>query len=598
MTIRKVRRSQVVGPFGPGAIIDLVGESFVAEDAGNWRGRPAFVEFPRLAAYLGVRALRTPPPNGSLPYYRFPRWLFCTSCRRMVHWRNDSERRNTSPTCPTCQGNKQLVPMRFVAVCGNGHLTDVDWRRWAHSRSRHDRNQQQCQQTNLRFQSRSDVGGGLRSLEVICHSCQARRSLEGLTNRFSLQQIGLTCPGRQPWQLQQDARACDEILVAMQRGASSIYFSDVISAIDIPPESTWANVNSPMTRLLQHTDFRSLVERPNHPVREPLLDVIAGDTRLARADIEAALAAQLGREPAAVAQGSLEDIFPDEWEALCHPQDDHDSRDWFITRRAERPPAAPGAPGAGVLAELGALVEDVILVDRLREVRVLRAFERHTMKRKVPANLASRTDFLPCIEVFGEGFFIRFSEAVMSAWEQDTAVRSRCAQLADRAKQAARWLPEATPRFVLLHTLAHLLLRNTAFEAGYSTSSLRERLYVTNKSGGPAMAGILIYTAAGDSEGTLGGLVRLGEYERLAHLVLTAVSGAQWCSFDPVCSESPGQGPSGLSLAACHACSLVPETSCVAANRLLDRRLLTDDTFGFFSPLARSLAEFSGGGTR
>jgi hypothetical protein len=591
--MRKVRRSQIVGPFGPGAIIDLVGESFVAEDAGNWRGRPLPVGFPRLAAYLKVRELRTPQANGTLPYYRFPRWLFCTSCRRMVRWQTGFERLNSAPTCATCQGSRQLVPMRFVAVCGNGHLTDVDWGRWAHSEARHDRNQRQCQKYDLRFLSRSDAGGGLRSLDVTCRTCNASRSLDGLTTRISLQQIGLRCPGKQPWQFPEDARPCDEPLVAMQRGASSVYFPIVVSAIDIPPESTWAHVNSPMTRLLQNPNFRLLAEQPDHELRLALLDLTARETNLARAEVEAALTAHLGQEASATVQGSLDDIFPDEWEALCHPKEDHDSRDTFITRHASRPAVMAAEPGASVLAQLNALVEDVILVDRLREVRVLRAFERHTMKRDVPSNLAPRADFLPCVEVFGEGFFIRFSETVVTAWERNPAVQARAARLAARAQlAAARWRPAAvSPRYVLLHTLAHLLLRNTAFEAGYSTSALRERLYVTGRPDGPAMAGILIYTAAGDTEGTLGGLVRLGEYERLSNLLLTSVSEAQWCSFDPVCSESTGQGPGGLSLAACHACSLVPETSCVAGNRLLDRRLVMDDAFGFFAPLARSLAQ-------
>jgi hypothetical protein len=99
------------------------------------------------------------------------------------------------------------------------------------------------------------------------------------------------------------------------------------------------------------------------------------------------------------------------------------------------------------------------------------------------------------------------------------------------------------------------------------------------------MAGVMIYTAAGDSEGTLGGLVRMGEYPRLGHLLNMSVTGAQWCSFDPVCADHPGQGPDGLSLAACHACALVPETSCEVANRLLDRQLLVDPVVGFFTKL-------------
>jgi hypothetical protein len=598
MTNRKVRRSQIVGPFGPGAIIDLVGESFVAEDAGNWQGRPELVDFPRLASYLGVRGLRTPRANSPLPYYRFPRWLFCTSCRRMIQWSTRQEQPDSPPICKTCRGNNQLVPMRFVAVCGNGHLADVDWRRWAHSQSKYDRNQRQCQENNLRFQSRSDVGGGLRSLELICATCDSRRSLEGLTTRIALQQIGLTCPGKQPWQMQEDARSCDEALVAMQRGASSIYFPIIVSAIDIPPESTWANVNSPKTRLLKSNNFKWLTEDPDHPLRDALLDLAAGETGLARADVQAALAAQLAHDASAAPVGSLDDIVPDEWHALAHPLTVHDSRDRFITRRADPQSAASTEPGSSITNQLNSLIKDVILVDRLREVRVLKAFERHTMKREIPSNLAPHPDYLPCVEVLGEGFFIRFSEDAVSAWEQGVAVRARSSLLAARVQQAnARWLPEATPRYVLLHTLAHLLLRNTAFDAGYSTSSLRERLYVTRGSDGPAMAGILIYTAAGDTEGTLGGLVRMGEYHRLYRLFVSSVSDAQWCSFDPVCSESPGQGPRGLSLAACHACSLVPETSCVAANRLLDRRLLVDDAFGFFSPLIGSLARLPERGT-
>jgi hypothetical protein len=595
MTVRKLRRSQIVSSFGPGAIIDLVGESFVAEDAGNWRGRQIPITFPRLASYLGVQSLQTPPADGLLPYYRFPRWLFCAGSRRMVYWRFEQERKDTAPMCECCHSRKQLVPMRFVAVCANGHLGDVDWRRWAHSESRKDRNQKQCQTTDLRFKSRSDAGGGLRSLEVACAVCKASRSLDGLTGRSALRQIGMKCPGRQPWQLQQDARDCDEPLVAMQRGASSIYFPTVVSAIDIPPDSAWAVVNDPLTRLLQLSEFRLLVEKPDHRLRNQLLDGLSFDTGLTRVEVERALAIALGREASVTAHGSLDDIFPDEWEALRNPRSGHHPRDYFITRRAVWP--EPAGPSKSALVELDSMLEEVILVDRLREVRVLRGFARYTMKRQVSSNLSAHIDYLPSIEVFGEGFFLRFNEDALVKWESRTDIRERCAKITARAQQAnAYWLPQATPRYILLHTLAHLLLRNTAFDAGYSTSSLRERLYVTRRSEKPEMAGILIYTAAGDSEGTLGGLTRMGEYERLSHLLFASIAGAQWCSFDPVCSESPGQGPGGLSLAACHACSLVSETSCVATNRILDRRLIVDEEFGFFAQLIRNLGQVPRGG--
>jgi hypothetical protein len=62
--------------------------------------------------------------------------------------------------------------------------------------------------------------------------------------------------------------------------------------------------------------------------------------------------------------------------------------------------------------------------------------------------------------------------------------------------------------------------------------------------------------------------------------MVDAIEQGRWCSADPVCSETAGQGLGGLNRAACHACTLVPETSCVLANSLLDRRFLVDENWG------------------
>jgi len=165
-------------------------------------------------------------------------------------------------------------------------------------------------------------------------------------------------------------------------------------------------------------------------------------------------------------------------------------------------------------------------------------------------------------------------------WENLGDVQQRIQPLVARfhTLRQARHLRDRQvgPRFVLLHTLAHLLINRLTFECGYSSAALRERLYVSEHPEAP-MAGILIYTAAGDAEGTLGGLVRMGKPGRLEPLLFRALSGARWCSADPVCMEmgqSGGQGPDSLNLAACHGCSLVPETACEEFNRLLDRGLV------------------------
>lgn len=207
--------------------------------------------------------------------------------------------------------------------------------------------------------------------------------------------------------------------------------------------------------------------------------------------------------------------------------------------------------------------------------------------------------WLPAYTVYGEGLYFELDEDRLRAWERQPEVASRIDRLAVRyhAKCRTRRLEdrEITPRLVMLHTLAHLLINRLSFECGYSAASLRERLYISQDPDEP-MAGMLIYTAAGDSEGTLGGLVRMGKPGNLEAVLRHAIGGARWCSADPVCmeiGESGGQGPDSCNLAACHSCALISETSCELHNRFLDRAVLTgsldNPTIGYFHRLASRL---------
>jgi hypothetical protein len=146
------------------------------------------------------------------------------------------------------------------------------------------------------------------------------------------------------------------------------------------------------------------------------------------------------------------------------------------------------------------------------------------------------------------------------------------------------------PRFVALHSLAHVLINQLVFDCGYTAASLRERLYCSDDGLAlPAMNGLLIYTASGDSEGSMGGLVRMGEPTDLDHAFEAALDHARFCSSDPICMEmgQKGQGPNSMNLAACHSCALLPETSCEYFNHYLDRGLLVgvpnSPSIGFFN---------------
>jgi len=211
--------------------------------------------------------------------------------------------------------------------------------------------------------------------------------------------------------------------------------------------------------------------------------------------------------------------------------------------------------------------------------------------------------WLPAIEVFGEGIYLELREERIAEWQRhwEDALRER---LIEAFLLRLGGLVQALPpldspgiawasRFLLVHTLAHILINQLVFECGYSTASLRERLYVSADPTAP-MAGMLIYTAAGDAEGTLGGLVRLARPDRLGAVLRRALDRASWCSADPVCSEHlGGQGSRLANLAACHACVLLPETSCETINQGLDRAMVlgtpNDRTYGFLASLLDSM---------
>jgi hypothetical protein len=241
----------------------------------------------------------------------------------------------------------------------------------------------------------------------------------------------------------------------------------------------------------------------------------------------------------------------------------------------------------GVPTGYDPMITRVLLLERLREVKALLGFTRvESPDEGVGDNATPRAplgrgapNWVPATQVHGEGIFIRFNSAALKSWAEKEAVRTLDARLQQghRGWRQKRNLDpnEGYPgvRYVMLHTLAHMLIRELALECGYNAASIRERIYA-DVDDGSDQAGFLIYTAAADSDGTLGGLVELGKPESLGRLLQQALERAYICASDPLCSEhDPGKDQS-LHGAACHACSFVSETSCERGNRHLDRALV------------------------
>ena len=598
MITRTIRLSHTISPFGVGAIYDILGESFVASDTGRWHGRGDRLHLQRLADVLGVTHFKSAPSKatifgrapGGVPFHRFPQWLFCMRCRRMTRWstRLESQSQGDPPRCAVNRRHPRLVPMRFVLVCASGHLSDVPWDRWSHSRPA-THSQRQCADRRLKFTSRRGAGGGLGSLMVTCESCQAMRSLEGIAMPESMRQIGYRCEGRQPWERADAGIDCDRAPQVVQRGASNVYFAQVESALDIPPQSDWSADADLVVNVTNHPLFPVLVSAPAGPAAKFVIKTIATSCGSSEERIVAIAEAEIrnreGSQPRRPADTDLDD---EEWLAFLQDRTEQDERDRFQTRIASIRSSDAGREMEAVENELQLSVDRVVLATRLREVRALASFTRLQpagvdVAVVRPHLMRTDIDWLPAIEVYGEGIFIALNEKRVREWEASTGVPATVSLLRRRYDNAgATWLREPSARFVLLHSLAHALVRQLAFECGYSSSSLRERIYCRDTPEHP-MAGLLIYTAAGDVEGSLGGLVRQGEPPRLARTLVDSLQSASWCSSDPICRETPS-GFHGLNQAACHACLLVSETSCIGNNALLDRRFLVggEGLRGFF----------------
>ena len=622
MSEDRLRQSQVIAPNGVGAIFDVSGQSFVVESTDTWfhqQSKRAEVQSPRLSSALRVSKFYAPPSDDPdvrfaptsgqrLPVTRFPAWLFCGACRRMVRWNSSQEDRNPGAVCMSCKIEKKksfrLVPMRWVQICDKGHLGDVDWRWFAHSSSRGS-----CEKRDgLKFQSRSGGGAGLAAVEIRCDYCRAVRSLADISDPQLATRLGLRCVGRHPWNRweKDDASSCDREPRVVQRRASNVYYPEVHSAIEVPfvtPDL------SPAERIIvDHPFFEGVVHKVVQGDEAQALNLAAmlapmllssGQEILALARGRAGL---IGNAEMPAAPGTLDEIAESEWAAFTNaePFDTEDFRT-RITSLA----AATNGPTTMALA---ALVTRVTLADALREVRAFSGFRRVTpgvqsdFVRADGRGYHDRPlpDWLPAIEVRGEGVFLSLDEAALSTWESDPRVVDRVAGLADKATRSFMWNrlekrtgPSVSARYVMLHTLAHLLIRRLSFESGYGASSLRERVFArTTATGEVRFGGLLIYTAAGDAEGTLGGLVRQGKSRLLAPALLGALDDAAWCSADPLCSEQHAVSLDGLNLASCHACTLVSETSCENGNFLLDRTLVvgSDGVPGFFAPVLEAAA--------
>lgn len=582
----EIRMSQIVGGFGPGALVDLPDHAGIISGLEHWKGPQRQIHEERLVRYLEehleIEPLRlfTPPTadiegkdpraNGII-VWKFPNWYVAQyeeegkdgfRARPLVHRLKLVEGKYLDPD----KKKRDVVPVRFVQACVNGHVDDIDWYGYVHGSGSDCRRQL--------WMNERGTSGDLADVFIRCDCGKTRSMVDA--SKLSMQALGF-CRGTRPWLGPASKERCggdagkSELNRLLVRFASDAYFGLTISVISIPdPDAALRKAVDPVWE-----DFLQYVETTDDLTRERKKAKVAnalGDLK------DKAVLAEIKRRKSkappiekTVKQAESEMLL-DSPEELGEDTPEGD----FFARRLKLASPKP---------KLLEPIDRVVLVHRMREVTVQVGFTRFEspmididgelsldVRR---AELATDTTWLPAVENRGEGVFLAFRKDAIESWWKRPEVRARQKQLesgfnAWKATHPDSSMSAPSATYVMLHSLSHLLITAVSLECGYAASSIRERIYV-----GEAGFGILLHTGTTDSEGTLGGLVQVGRH--IEDHLRNALELGRLCSNDPVCAQhAPDDRHEERYLhgAACHGCLLIAEPSCERRNEFLDRALV------------------------
>lgn len=596
-----VRAAQAVLQYGVGAMVDFPDQTLMTAAPETWSDVRKIYD-DRFAKALGVDYFALPI---KISYSRFPEWYFCPKCRKfqpISKWMAEYKKSTPSKTleydpymtshmkCIDCK--QDLVVARIITVCEDGHINDFPWIEWVHKQSK----KPICSTPLLTFKTGASGTEGLEGLSISC-SCGAYTTLKGAFEKNCFEKLDenseekiFRCKGNHPHKNKKSQ--CTLYPKTTQRGSSSVYFPVIYSSLVIPPYAD--KLNTKIEKSAAFADCMTVIadEEPEDRIEtikkklEKWTDRIASETGEPKLSIKTILSRKwLAENETEININSIK-YKAEEYEALSGEINTYSCSLGDFSRED-----IPKNFFKDKLPHIKA----VSLINKVRVVNALIGFSRiNPVSGKEDNGFVHvkepTTRWYPAYEVRGEGIFIEFEQTDIKRWIIDNPeVIERTERInSNYAKSfiAQKHPRIITPKFILLHTISHLLIKQLSFECGYSIANLSERLYCSEESEGKQMAGIFIYTASGDSEGTLGGLVRQGRPDAFPRIFKKAIIGAHTCSNDPVCVFSKGQGRESLNLAACHACALLPETCCEERNSFLDRCLIVgtfdNSSLGFY----------------
>ena len=575
--IGEIRPGQLITTFGPGSITDARKDSVTVLDINYWGRNGVKIYDTRLASYLNVDYFKAPPNEGSkdIPVTSFPKYHVCSkpTCGRIFNieefFDGDMYLR-MGPRCPDC--GSSAYPSRFIMMCDHGHIDDFPWMEWVHG------GPTQCK--GPLYMKSTGVTSTLADLKIECSCCGAKKTMSGAMQEESF--LDFKCTGRHPFRPNTQYERCNRLMRSSQRGASNVYFPVIRSALSIPP---WID---PLFNLIDE-HYRDILMFRKHYGEEGVHKIY--EEYFKEKYTEEEFYEALHKKDLNIQEYMM--IKEMEYKAFTHHNSPIYSREeyrkYFMAEEDEVSPA------------LKPYFSRIIRVNRLREIMTLIGFTRldapdpdaDEQPNIVYLSKESGGErWLPGVEINGEGIFIEFNKEKIDDWESILLTKTLSKTYRDgyiKYCESRGWSTKniKNGRYVLLHSFAHLMIKEMSLSSGYSTSAIKERIYA-----GEQMCGVLLYTGSSDKEGSLGGLVELGKEYKLIPIIKAALENALVCTSDPECmAHVPTLDD--INGASCHACTMISETACENGNRLLDRGFVVPlpqkEDIAYFKELVRDL---------
>ena len=638
---RTIRRSQIISIFGIGSIYMFKNhysrhgdqDSLMLAGLEAWNQLfndhvppPEWKIFePRLQAILNKEFFVAPPDfrkyssdpalkTKFLPYMRFPLWHYCHVCKNMKKLSPFSDAIKCNPLIgqngrlvherhfKSCAKNNEagqewrkkfLIPIRFMVICEAGHIDDFPFEQWVHRKNKYKPNE--CE---LKFFEGKGGNNSLMNVRVDCVRCNEGYPLAEAfftgddANPFKNIHGGYGCTGNKPWLgPNQNDHGCNKKPKVVLRQASNVYYPVVKSSIFIPVKTD--KIDRKILEFINKPDIWSLIKETskNSGNLEALLKGMLARSRLDKQKVLEAINSKLkGIDKQSSETVEDEELYKFQEYTYLKKKDPSDNSE--LELKIKKIPMVN-------YKELNKYFSNIFLLDSLIETRIQTGFTRllpydPSRPENVQRSSLSPLNWLPGITVKGEGIFFEFNKELISNWEQKfdsthlEAINEKYNKVRSDRGLARR---NINTKLFLIHTFSHLLINQLSYSCGYGSASLRERIYCNLNHANKEMQGVLIYTASGDSEGSLGGLVREGEPKNIKRAIKQALRKARVCSYDPVCLSHKSQGLNGTNASACHACTFLPETSCEEANQLLDRTTVIGDIIdnqqGYFEDMLK-----------